>query len=178
MAELSTLARPYARAAFDVARKAKVLPKWSEMLQFAAAAARDPRLAPVLDDPRYTREQIAEMFIQVCGKQLNKDARNFIRVLSDNRRLPLLPKIAELFNIYRAEAENTVKVEVVSGSEFTAAQQKKLAAHLKKRFGREVQLEYTVDENMLGGAIVRAGDEVIDGSVRGQLSKLASALVQ
>lgn len=178
MAELSTLARPYARAAFDVARKAKALPKWSEMLHFAALTAGDAQMLPLLDDPRYTRDQVADMFIEVCGRQLDKDARNYIRVLSDNRRLPLLPKIAELFNIYRAEAENTIKVEVISGSEFSAAQQKALAASLKKRFGRAVQLEYTVDENMLGGAIVRAGDEVIDGSVRGQLSKLASALIQ
>ncbi len=178
MAEISTLARPYARAAFDIARDRKAMPQWSGMLQFAAAAASDEQMAPLLDDPRQTREQIAEMFIQVCGKQLDKNAQNFVRVLADNRRLALLPRIAELFNVYRAEAENTIKVEVVSGSKFSAAQQKELAAHLKKRFGRDVQLEYTVDETMLGGAIVRAGDEVIDGSVRGQLSKLASALVQ
>lgn len=178
MAEISTLARPYARAAFDVARDREAMPEWSEMLQFAAAVADDGRMGPLLDDPRYTREQIAEIFIHVGGKQLNRDAQNFVRVLADNRRFALLPKIAELFNVYRAEAENTIKVDVVSGSEFSPAQQKELAAHLKKRFGRDVQLEYTVDENMLGGAIVRAGDEVIDGSVRGQLSKLASALVQ
>jgi F-type H+-transporting ATPase subunit delta len=176
MAENTTIARPYAQAIFALAQEQGDLKGWSEMLQFAAAVASDEEMVAVIDSPRFDNTQIADMFIEVCGDKLNDAGKNMIRVLADNDRLIVLPEVAELFEAERAAVEGTVVAEVTSATALNDAQKQSIADGLKKRLGREVTLECNIDESLLGGAIIRAGDMVIDGSVVGKLEKLATAL--
>ncbi|MBA2492517.1 MAG: F0F1 ATP synthase subunit delta [Gammaproteobacteria bacterium] len=176
MSELTTLARPYASVAFELASEQKEFNRWSEMLAFMAAVAHDGDMRAALDSPQLSHEQRAEMFISVCEDRLNDEGRNFIHLLAENARLGLLPEIAAIYEFRRREAEGTVDAEVVSAQEITEAQRDAIAKALKKRLGREVHLSTRTDEALLGGAIIHAGDLVIDGSVRGRLDKLSTVL--
>lgn len=176
MAELSTLARPYARAAFEYARDSQQLPVWAQQLSTAAAVAADQRLKLVLSDPALTAEQQAKTLSDVCGDALGAHVRNFIGVLAVNKRLSLLPEIYSLFAQYKANQEKTVDVEVVSAFDLADATRDKLAAVLGKKLEREVKVRTSTDRNLLGGVLIRAGDLVIDGSIRGRLNKLAAAM--
>lgn len=178
MTERSTLARPYAEAAFQFASERKALGAWSEMLQLAAAVAGDPQMAALADNPRLPRTEFIAFFLDVCGKKLDAEAGNFLRVLHENRRLVLLPEIARLYDELRAEAESRVEAEVASAFEIGDAQLKSIAAALRKRFGRDVTLTTRIDPSLVGGVVIRAGDLVIDGSVRGQLHALATHLTR
>jgi F-type H+-transporting ATPase subunit delta len=176
MSELSTLARPYASAAFEMAKEQGDYDRWSQMLSFMAAVAHDGELRRVLDSPRLSEEQAAEMFIAVCEDRIDDQGRNFISLLAENRRLPLLPEITALFEFLRREAEGEIDAEVVSAQEISDEQKKAIAKALKERLGREVNLTTRTDEALLGGAVIRAGDLVIDGSIRGRLNRLSLAL--
>ncbi|WP_438957582.1 F0F1 ATP synthase subunit delta [Porticoccus sp.] len=176
MAELSTLARPYAKAAFEYAAEAGDLQNWSDGLAVAAAVAQQNVVEKLLSSPTYTAAQQAEKVITVCGDALSGKMLNFIRVLADNHRLKLLPQIYQQFEILKANREKTVEVNVVSAMEITAEQQEKLASALSAKLERTVNMQMSIDSTLIGGAVVRAGDTVIDGSIRGRLSKLAEAL--
>jgi F-type H+-transporting ATPase subunit delta len=176
MAELSTLARPYARAAFEYARDKGSLSEWWAQLQTAAAVSQDETIAVLLGSPSYTTEQIAATVVEVCGDALLKDGRNFIEVLASNKRLPLMPEIFSLFEQYKANQEKTVNVNVVSAFELSGETEQSLAEVLRKKLEREVKVDSTVDKSLIGGVLIRAGDLVIDGSVRGRLNKLADAM--
>lgn len=178
MAEKTTIARPYAKAAFDTARAAKQVPAWSQALAAAAAGAGDPAIAGLLTSPRLPKEQLATVFIDVAGKGLGEAGANFFRVLAENRRLALLPEIAAAFEALRAEAERAVEATVVSAAPIADAARKALAQALSKRLEREVTLKCETDPRLLGGAVIRAGDLVIDGSVRGKLERLSLALAR
>ena len=173
MAELSTLARPYAKAAFEYAAEAGDLQNWSDGLAVAAAVAQQNVVEKLLSSPTYTA---AQQVITVCGDALSGKMLNFIRVLADNHRLKLLPQIYQQFEILKANREKTVEVNVVSAMEITAEQQEKLASALSAKLERTVNMQVSIDSTLIGGAVVRAGDTVIDGSIRGRLSKLAEAL--
>jgi F-type H+-transporting ATPase subunit delta len=177
MAEKSTIARPYALAAFELAKEQNELAKWSDMLGFAAIVAADDAMQQFIGNPGVTEEALTRLFMQICEGQLNDMGQNFIKVLIANKRLDVLPEIAVHYNKHRADAERTVDAEVISAFPLSEALKGSLIEGLKKRLGREVNLVSRVDENLLGGAIVRAGDLVIDGSVSGQLNKLANALL-
>ncbi|MBI1424036.1 MAG: F0F1 ATP synthase subunit delta [Gammaproteobacteria bacterium] len=177
MAEKSTVARPYALAAFELAKEKNELAKWSEMLQFTALVASDETMQQYIGNPHVSRESLGKLFFSICEGQLTDLGKNFIKVLIDNRRLDILPQIAMLYEYHRAEAERTIDAEVISAFPLSDAQQNLLADKLKQRLGRSVNLIAKVDPNLLGGAIVRAGDLVIDGSVNGQVDKLAQALM-
>ena len=176
MTERTTLARPYAEAVFRLASERKALKPWSEMLQLAAAVARDAQIAALADSPRMTRARFVELFLDIAGKKLDKDGANFVRLLHENRRLALLPEIAALYEERRAEAESRVEAEVVSAFPVSEAQLKAIAAALKQRLGRDIDLTTRVDTALVGGIVVRAGDLVIDGSVQGKLQALATHL--
>lgn len=176
MSELITAARPYARAAFDVATKHNEIQKWTEMLSFMTAVAYDPTMREVLDNPKLTTQQTAEIFIEACGQQMDERGKNFINLLAENERIVLLPEISVLYHHYRSKAEGTVEAEVISANEVSGSELEKIAASLKQRLGKEVRLTSRVDSTLIGGAIIRAGDLVIDGSVRGRLDKLSTAL--
>lgn len=176
MAELTTLARPYAKAAFEYAQAQQHLASWSAMLGLAAAVSQDDRMQRVLKAPRLTSTEKATTFIEVCGDKFDAQVRNFLHVISENNRLELLPEIAELFELYKAEQEKSVDVDVTSAFALSDEQQDKLAKVLSARLGREVRLHAAEDAALIGGVVIRAGDLVIDGSVRGKLAQLAEAL--
>ena len=176
MAQASTLARPYARAAFEVAGADASWPQWSEQLAIAAAVVRDKTVAAALSEPSNTAAMMAATVIEVCADALTEPLRRFVRVLADNKRLALLPEIYSLFEQYRANREKTVEVELISAFDLKRATLQTLARVLGKKLQREVKIGTTVDRRLLGGALIRAGDLVIDGSVRGRLNKLAAAM--
>lgn len=176
MSQRRSLARPYAEAVFRLASERGTLRKWSEMLAFAAAVAADERVRAAVNNPLRTREQIAALFLDLCGGRLDAEAANLVRVLAEHRRLALLPEIAALFEERRAEAEGRLQASVVSAFPLSAEQAQALARALERRFGRAVALESKVDPRLLGGIVVRVGDLVIDGSVRGRVERLAAQL--
>ncbi len=176
MAELSTIARPYAKAAFEYARDSKQLSQWAEQLAIAAAVTADKGMQAALNDPALTVEDQVRMLCDVCGDALGTQARNFIAVLATNKRLLLLPEIHSLFAQYKANQEKSVDVEVISAFDLADAARDRLAEVLGKKLERQVKVRTTTDSNLLGGVLIRAGDLVIDGSVRGRLNKLAAAI--
>lgn len=176
MAELSTLARPYAKAAFEFADKSNDLAGWSTQLATAASVAQVENIKKVLSSPSLTFEQQAASFIEVCGEELSVSGQNFIRVLAKNKRLPLLPAVSAMYEVFKANREKSVDVEVASAFELDAALQEKLATALSTKLERDVNVHSLVDKTLLGGVVVRAADVVIDGSIRGRLSKLAEAM--
>lgn len=178
MAENSTIARPYAQAAFDIANEKGDLKSWSDMLQLIAAVASDAVLSDMISNPSIEREKVVEIIVDVCGDNLNDLAKNFVKVLADNGRLNVATEIAQGYEEHRAEAEKTVEAEVTSAFPLSEAQVKSMTDALKKRLGREVTLNTSVDETIVGGAIIRAGDLMIDGSVSGQLDNLATTLMK
>ena len=176
MAEAITVARPYAHAAFMYASAQQALKDWSDMLSLLAAIADDAAMHDLIDSPHLTETQMADLFIQVAGGNVNESGANFIRVLAENGRLALLPEIAALYDIQRRDAEGSVQAELVTAFPASEAQQAEVIASLGKRLGRDVELSCSTDDSLLGGAIIRAGDLVIDGSVRGKLERLGAAL--
>ncbi len=176
MAESITVARPYAQAAFDEASKLGNLKGWSDTLQAAAQAVVNPEVRAIITSPRAVKSQIENLMLALCGDKISATERNFIKLLIENQRLILLPDIAMMFDALRAEAEKSVEVVVTSAFELDEAQKQKIAAAMKKRLGRDIRLSSKVDRGLLGGIIIRAGDQVIDGSARNQLSELANAL--
>lgn len=177
MAEKSTIARPYAVAAFELAKEQNDLARWSDMLGFAAVVVVDEAMQEYINNPKVGSDMLARLMVEVCGDQLNELGKNFLKVLVENKRLSVLPEIVSLYNQLRADAEKTIEAEVISAFPLSDAQQASLQEGLKRRLGREVSLSSKIDENLIGGAIVRAGDLVIDGSVSGQLDKLATTLM-
>ncbi|HAT40410.1 MAG TPA: F0F1 ATP synthase subunit delta [Rheinheimera sp.] len=175
MSELTNVARPYAKAAFDFAVEQKALAAWAEMLFFAAEVVKNEQVSQRLLSNTAADAQAA-FFIQVCGEQLNAHGQNFIKVMAENNRLAALPAVYEAYLVLKAEHEKEITVDVVSANELTADYQKKLSAALSQRFAREVKLNCSVDPAVVGGMLIKAGDLVIDGSVRGKLDRLATAL--
>jgi F-type H+-transporting ATPase subunit delta len=176
MAERATIARPYAKAAFQYARDANDFAGWSQALARLAEIVADPRVAALTKSPQWTAADVANLTIDVGGASLNPGMQNFVRVLAENHRLLLLPEIAAHYEEFRSAVENTVDVEVVSAVKLDAAQSGKLSAALAKRLKRNVRMKNSVDATLLGGAVLRAGDLVIDGSLKGRLERLATEL--
>jgi F-type H+-transporting ATPase subunit delta len=176
MAERITTARPYAKAIFSLARQGNTLAATAASLTRAAEVVADPRVHALLGSPHVTPAQLAELVIGVTGSALDEHARNFVSLLAQNRRLGFLPEIAALFEQMKAEVENAVDVEVVAASRLTPDQESRYAAALQKKLGRTVRLHTKVDGSLLGGAVLKAGDLVIDGSIRGRLERLATDL--
>ena len=176
MAERATVARPYAKAAFEYAREAKAFAAWSRGLATAGAIVADPRVSELSKNPSLTATDLANLVNDVAGATLDAGMQNFVRVLAENHRLLLLPEIAAQFEAARAQVENTVDVEVVSAVPLSEAQSESLKQALNARLKRQVRMQNSVDSALLGGAIVRAGDLVIDGSLKGRLERLATEL--
>lgn len=176
MADRATIARPYARAAFAYAQGAKDLAGWSKLLGAAAIASADARVARLIGNPHVTGAELVELLGGLSGNAAGQGGVNFLKALAENRRLGLLPEIAAQFEKLRAADEGVVDVEVIAAREIAAPQRKKLEAALAKRLGRAVRMHTRIDGTLLGGAIVRAGDLVIDGSLKGRLERLGSAL--
>ena len=176
MAEPSTVARPYAEAAFKLADEAGALARWSEMLGALAAVAQDPRVRQAAADPRLSDAQRAGLFIAVLGNRLTGEAENFVRVLAHNDRLELFSEIRAQFEVLKNEREGVVEATVQSAFELTGAQLKDIVARLEKKTGRKVRPHVSVDRELIGGVKIMLGDKVIDGSARAQLAALEAAL--
>lgn len=176
MAELSTLARPYAKAAFEYAEGKGALAQWSEQLATSAAVVTQDKVEGVLDNPALTAQAQAQALNDICGDAIGDEVKNFIGILADNKRLALLPEIRAQFELLKANREKSVDVEVVSAFDLNDALTEKLAGVLRSKLDREVKVSTSTDESLLGGVLIRAGDMVIDGSVRGRLNKLAEAM--
>lgn len=176
MAERATIARPYAKAAFEYARAAQALGAWSDALKTACEIVADARVQALIRDPKLTSAAVAGFILDVAGSRFDAGMQNFIRVLAENHRLPLLPEIAALYEAARSEIENTIDVEVISAVALDSAQAEKLAAAVAARLKKRVRMHNSVDPALQGGAVIRAGDLVIDGSIRGRLERLGTAL--
>jgi F-type H+-transporting ATPase subunit delta len=176
MAEKVTLARPYAKAAFEIARERGELARWSQLLAAAAAVIGDPRVSKLLNNPRVTPDDLIDLIGAAGGDSMDEQGRNFMLTLAQNRRLGVLPQLAEIFEELRAEVENVADVHITSAVELNDAQRERLMTALKKRLKRTVRLHCDVDASLIGGAIVRAGDFVIDGSLKARLDRLAAQM--
>lgn len=172
----TTLARPYAKAAFEYALMHKALQAWSTFLQTAAAIISDDNIARVLHDPRTKSAELAEFILEVCRVESGSGMQNFIKLLTVNRRLSVLPDIERFYEIYRSEVERQIDVKVTSAFPLTSAEQKQIAETLESQQDQRVVLHCDIDKTLLGGAVIRMGDVVIDGSVRGKLARLATAM--
>lgn len=178
MSELTTIARPYARAAFAVARETSRLQEWSDMLGLMVAVSQDADLRAFAENPRMTSEQVAELFTSVCEGRLDEQGENFVRLLAENHRLEMLPQIRDLYEALRADEGGKIEAQVISAREPDENQLSAIADALKKRLGMEVKLTVSLDPALLGGAIIKAGDLVIDGSLRGKLDRLSGVLTR
>jgi F-type H+-transporting ATPase subunit delta len=176
MAEPSTVARPYAEAAFRLAAGGNALGKWSGMLRDLALVAQDSRVQAAVADPKLSDAQIAGLFISILSGQLTGEAENFIRVLTENRRIDLLPEIRVQFEALKNEREGVVEAEVHSAFELSEEQVADLVQRLEKSTGRKVRAQVRIDKELIGGVKLVLGDKVIDGSARAQLAALETAL--
>lgn len=178
MSDYITVARPYARAAFEYAQTQNAVNAWSDSLGLLAAVVKDPTVQALLDNPRLSRGKRAEMLITICDEKLDQAGKNLINLLAENGRLKALPEIAEQYEVYRAELEGTVDATLLSAQAVSAEQLKKVAKALETRLGKKVNLQSEVDESLIGGAIIKAGDMVIDGSLKSRLEKLSAAILR
>jgi F-type H+-transporting ATPase subunit delta len=176
MAEPSTLARPYAKAVFELARDEGKLADWSALLAGLAAAVKDKRVAAAIGHPAIGRGQLADVLVQAMGTA-TQQSKNLLRLLAEYDRLKLAPLIAEQFEALRAEHERRVEVQIATAVPVDVAQQQALVAAVKKKLNRDVNVEWTTDPALIAGAQIRAGDTVIDGSIAGELARLRQALV-
>lgn len=176
MSELATLARPYAAAVFKQAKAAGTVDDWSGTLAFLAQLMADPAVKSAAGNPKLGRHAFAQLLVESCGQGLDEPGKNLIFLLSENSKLPLAGHIAALFEQYRAEEAGVLDAQVLSAFPLDDAESKKLAKALQKTLGKKVRLNVSVDRSLIGGVVVRAGDKVIDGSIKGQLKRLARRL--
>jgi len=169
----TTIARPYAMAAFAQAQDEADLGAWSDMLKLLSLVIADPQMQGILDNPRLDAKFLSDFVLDICAERLSETGRNFVNILSDAGRLSLAPQIYRLFEQKRLEAEDLVEIEVVSAYELEQEEQERIAKAMGKRFGKKINISVRIDESLIGGAIIRAGDSVIDASVLGRLKQLA-----
>jgi F-type H+-transporting ATPase subunit delta len=176
MQEKLTIARPYALAAFGYAREANDVPAWSAMLGALAAAVSHPDLKPLIRHPRVSDAQLADILAEILSQLLDQKRSNFIRALLDAERLELAPEIAVLFERYKAAAEGFVEVRVESAYAISPSEQARIESAVSSRLGKECEVTAEVKPELIGGAIIRVGDSVIDISLRGRLRALEQRL--
>lgn len=178
MADFSTLARPYAKAAFELARDSGDYQAWSDALKAIAALMADPQIAKLAGSPALARADLGATLAGALDGRVRAGAVTLLRLLVENGRLPALPAIVEQFEALRAEAERRVEVEITSASAVEPAQQQALSEAIRKRLARDVAVRWNTDPNLIGGAVIRAGDLIIDGSLSGELERLQTALAR
>ncbi len=176
MAEVTTIARPYAEAVYRIAVQGGALDKWSQMLEFAATVVSDPQMQSVIGNPRLTAEQQSGAFLSVCEKSLDAQGINMVKLLLENGRLTLLPAIREQFELLRALHGGIMDTEIFSAYPLSDAEKEDLVSRLESKYKRKVKATVTLDPELIGGLRIVAGDVVIDASVRGQLQNMAFTL--
>lgn len=178
MSSLTTLARPYAKAAFELAQSQQALAAWNDMLSLAGEIATEESMAGLLESPHVSHAQVVAIMADAAGDAFDKRFRDFLSVLASNGRLSLLPQITALYREFREEAEKRLSVRVVSAVPLDEQQAGRMREALAQRFECEIELNNEIDTGVIGGAVVYAGDQVIDGSLRGRLNKLSTSLAQ
>ncbi|WP_456380121.1 F0F1 ATP synthase subunit delta [Thiolapillus sp.] len=176
MSDLITIARPYAEAVFARAVETDALDSWAETLEFLSVVVSDPAVADIIANPAVEHERRLQLLLDIGAERLSAEGQNLLRVLVENDRLPALPEIATLFHQMKSEHDGAIDVEVISAYVLKPEAENELAAALKKKLGREVNISSSKDPALIGGVKIRAGDMVIDGSVAGQLTQLANEL--
>ena len=172
-----TVARPYAKAAFETAIDEQKVAEWALALAFFSMVCKNQQVTHLLKNPLIASEKVAQFFIEMGSEHLHDSIRNLVLLLAQNKRLLIFPEIASLFETHRAEYEKTIDVKVLSFMPLTDSQSASIKQSLEKRLSRKVSLNNKIDKELLGGAIIYAGDLVLDGSVRGKLNKLASDII-
>lgn len=176
MAEISTIARPYAVAAYKLGREQNALSKWSEMLGFAAAVAENEQIKAYIQDPKVVSSDLQVTFLKVCGDNLNENGQNLVKVLVEYGRLSILPEIFSAFEALKAQDEGTLDAQIIAATKISAAETKDLVKRLEAKFGKKIEASVSVDPEIIGGIKIIVGDTVIDASVKGQLQNLAYSL--
>lgn len=176
MTELATMARPYATAVFKQAKQKAASAKWSEQLAFMAAVIANKEMAGLVNNPKVKKEELIGLLLDICQGHIDNEGGNFLKTLLQNNRLKLLPDIARQFEELKAEDEGYIDVAVLTAFPFAKDDEKKFAATLEKTLSKKVRMNVAVDKSLIGGVLVRAGDRVIDGSIKGQLQNLRKAL--
>lgn len=175
MSEYITVARPYAKAVFDFAVEHNQLEQWQQMLNFAVAVAKNDQMNSFLKEA-FSPQKTANVFLQICGDQLDQYGKNLIHLMAENKRLVALPEILRQFQHFVDDYQSLADVEVISAEPLTQKQQQNILQAMEKKLARKVKLNCSIDKHLIGGAVIRAGDIVIDGSSRGQLTRLANEL--
>ncbi len=176
MAEVATLARPYAVAAYKRAKETGSTAQWADALAFLDLVMADRRMAQAASNPKAKKEQFTQALLNLCEGKLDREGENFVRLLVANRRLGLIKSIREQFEQYRAEEEGYIGVDVLTAYPLEEAEREQLAAMLRQTLGREPRLSVQVNEALIGGVLIKAGDRVIDASIRGQIQRMAKRL--
>jgi F-type H+-transporting ATPase subunit delta len=174
MLEKTTIARPYAQAAFNQASEERDLGKWSSMLKLISTIVSDPLMRSVINNPRHGDEQLFSIIEDIAGDTLSKTGKNFLKILIQAGRLAVVPEIFLLFEKKRADAEGLAEVEVISAFPLLEDQQKTIAKVMATRLGKKIEIKTSIDSSLIGGAVIRTGDSVIDASIRGRLKQLAN----
>ena len=176
MAEIATLARPYANALFDLARGDNALDEWSNMLSVLLGVVEEEKVGIFLEAPENSAKEKALRLSELCGEEIDDRARKLLLALAEHDRLKLLSEVSRQFESLKAEAERLLAVKIQSARELSKNQIESFSDALKSRYGKEVSLEIDVNSDLIGGAVITAGDMVIDGSIRGKLNKLRDSL--
>lgn len=177
MAEITTVARPYAEAAAALARESDSWPAWSAMLELVTQVTAESQLAALMGNPMVPAERLAKIILAVCGTRLTAEGANFVRLLADNKRLGTLPEIARLFGEFRSAQEGRLEAHIATAYPLSDSQLARLVAKLEAKFGAHVDAVQETDAELIGGLIVRVGDEVMDASMRGKLAGIAATLL-
>ncbi|MBU0500679.1 MAG: F0F1 ATP synthase subunit delta [Gammaproteobacteria bacterium] len=172
--EKKTIARPYAAAAFAVATSSGTIAQWSEMLSLMTEIVGDARIAAMITNPNLGKQMGLELLLDISGEHLSNEGRNLVRLLAENGRLSVLPEIASLFDTLKSEHEGSIDLRILTAYAIDSEQQEKLAAALKSKLGKDVRISSEQDLSLLGGVKIRAGDLVIDGSIKGKIARLAT----
>ncbi len=176
MAEISTIARPYAVAAYKLGKEQKTLAKWSEMLSFASSVANDTKMQAYINDPKVLASDLQATFLKVCGDKLNTNAQNLIKVLVEYGRMPILPAITAAFEELKAQDEGVLEAQIIAAAKPSDKEVKDLVGRLEVKFSKKIDAKVSVDAELIGGMKIIVGDTVIDASVKGQLQNLTYAL--
>lgn len=176
MSDFTTAARPYANAVYDTAHENNALNSWGDALANMANVVNDSQMSELLDNPKLGKVQKGELLIQVLGDKLTQQQQNLVKLMAENGRLKLMPDVVAQFEVARAKAENKIEAQVISAFELSAEQTNELVNTLKNKLGCEITLTTTVDESLIGGVIIKAGDTIIDASMKSQLDSLALSL--
>jgi len=176
MSELATLARPYAAAVFKRANETDATVKWSQSLAFMSAVLKNEDISVVIDNPKVNKQRLSALMLDICQGHVNEENENFLKLLVHNNRLTLLPTIAKLFEVYKAEAEGYVEVDVITAYPLSKEGKQSFMTTLENTLGKKIHMNVAVDKSLIGGVLVRAGDRVIDGSIKGRLQHMKKAL--